>query len=148
MPGTRPQTECADGRVRASAGSLSGFESQLQNFGDADLCAVGKLDLYVAVEAPAVEPGAVAALVHDGKSAARQIAPQAQVLARNLVGGVERQVHPKVLAAAPDTHFVLRDEVSLRAGIVLVTNFAENFFGHAPRAFPVAGYARDRKSVV
>src|SRR5471032_2425129 len=120
-------------------GSLSGFESQLQNFGDADLGAVGQLDLYVAVEAPAVEPGAVAALVHDGKSAARQIAPQAQVLARNLVGGVERQVHPKVLAAAPDTHFVLRDEVSLRAGIVLVTDFAENSFWHAR-------VARDRES--
>ena len=63
------------------------------------------------------------------------------MLAGNLVGSVERQVHPEIFAAAADTHFVLGDEIGLRAGIVLIADLAEDFIGLAARAFAVAGHA-------
>src|SRR5947209_1067747 len=77
------------------------------------------------------------------------------MLARHLVSSVERQVHPEIFTAAPDAHFVLRDEVSLRAGIVLIADFAEDLVGLPPRAFAVArdpcgrygGFAPDERGL-
>src|SRR5437764_7168548 len=98
MPGMRQERAYATGR----AASSPRLEGEFQRFGDRDFRAVGELLLLFAGQFPAVQPGAVAAPVDNRERAARGVAAQAQELARDLVGGIERKIHPPVLSAASD----------------------------------------------
>src|ERR1035438_8859796 len=104
--GRRARTECAG----CTAPSFAHLEAERKHFGHADFGVVGQCGFGAVGQPAAVEPGSVAALVGDGEPARGWIAAQAQVLARHFVARVEREVHPKALAAASHADFVLCDE--------------------------------------
>ncbi len=74
-------------------------------------------------------------------TAVYRVAPQPHVLARDLVAGIQRQIHPKVFAAAADADFILRHGKGLGTGIVPVADLRENFLGRAAGAGAVARHA-------
>src|ERR1017187_9502232 len=137
-PGRRSRTECA-GCITAS---FTRLEGERQHLGHADFGAVGQGGLGAVGEPAPVQPSAVAALIGDGERPGDWVAAEAQMLARDLVVGVEWQVDPEALAAAPHADFVLRDEVSLRAGIVVVADLGVDPVGLAARTLAVAYHAR------
>src|ERR1017187_91075 len=105
---------------------IAHFEGEAHCFRQGDFGAIRQRDLDVARNAAGVQPGSIPAQVRNLEFPARRIAPQPQMLARNLVCGVKRQVYPQILAAASDGDLILRDQVGLPAGIVLVANLREN----------------------
>src|SRR5260370_31359774 len=104
---------------------MADLEGEAQNFGQRDFRAVRYRHLDIARNAASVQPGAIAGQVRDFELAAGGVAPQAQVFARNLVGGVEGEVYPEVIAAASDGNLVLGHQERLWARFVLVATFGE-----------------------
>src|SRR5581483_3549124 len=86
-------------------------------------------DLDAACQAPSVEPGAVAAVIHNEKLSPGGIAAETQVLARDLLLGVERKVHAEIVAAASDRDFALGDVIGLWPGIILIADLGEDALG-------------------
>src|SRR5664279_4369723 len=137
-PGTPPRTGCAGRTVPSSAH----LESESHHFGHADFGLVRQRGFGATGQPPAVKPCAIAALIDHRKCAGIRIALQAQVLARDLVAGVQREVDPETVAAPSDGDFVLRDEEGLRSGVVAVADLCKETVGLSPGGLAVAHHSR------
>src|SRR5439155_26821707 len=98
---------------------MAHFEGELEYLSQRDLRPFGNGNFDLTRDTPAIEPRSVPAQIGNLEFAAAGIAPQPQVFARDLVGAVERQIDPKVVATAPDRYFILYHQIRLRARIVL-----------------------------
>src|ERR1035438_1654016 len=92
---------------------MAHFEAEAHHFRQRDFGASWQRGLDAPRDAPPGPPGAIAAQVRDLEFTAPRIAPQPQMLPRNLFRGVERQVYPQILAAASDGDLVLRHQERL-----------------------------------
>src|ERR1039457_3166661 len=82
----------------SSAGSvMAHFEGEAHHLRQGDFRATRQRDLDVPCDAAADHPGPIPAQVRDLEFTASRIAPQPQMLPRNLLRGVERQVYPQIL---------------------------------------------------
>src|SRR5579871_5578705 len=121
--GKRARKGCAPDRAGSRLPPrFTSFEMQQDDLGDADLGTHGQSFLDAARQALAVHPGAVRAVVDDQKAPARRIAAYPQMLARNLIIGVESNVDRGVVSPAADHDLLLSHQKKLWAGVVLIAD--------------------------
>src|SRR5579875_4014715 len=131
-PGSLAAAQC---RAVLSIGGLEPAKLQKQNPGQADPRAVrhGSLHIAVALIAVhhfdaggnrlAVDRGAQAAEVLQIEITARRIAPQPEMLARNIRQSVQLEICPIIASAAPDYDLVLGNPIGPGPGVVLKFNY-------------------------